>query len=96
MDATNKSFIRAIVLALVAGLGALPTALLMIAAVIYGNRLDETYGTSPLLLLLLLCLAVPISIFIMLMLARMAVRAALKGSQNLPANAPIGHEEEDS
>jgi hypothetical protein len=96
MDATNKSFIRAVVLAMVAGLGALPTALLMIAAVIYGNRLDESLGTKPVFLLLLLCLAVPISIFIMLMLARMAVRASLKSTQTLPANAPTGHEEDDS
>jgi hypothetical protein len=96
MDATNKSFIRAVVLAMVAGLGALPTALLMIGAVIYGNRLDESMGTRPVFLLLLLCLAVPISIFIMLMLARMAVRASLKGSQKLPANTRIGYEEDDS
>jgi hypothetical protein len=96
MDATNKSFIRAIVLALLAGLGALPTAFLMIAAVIYGHRLDVAYGTSPAFLLLLLCLAVPFSIFTMLMLARIAVRASLKGSQKFPANAPTGHEEDDS
>ena len=100
MDATNKSFIKAVVLAMVAGLGALPTALLMIGAVVYGNRLDISMGTRPVFLLLLLCLAVPFSIFTMLMLARMAVRAALNGSQNLPASnaasAPVGDEEDDS
>lgn|GEM_PF-6758041 len=94
-DEAQRSFLRAFALALLAGLGAFPTALLMIGAVLLGRQLDQILGTSPLFLLVLLFIAVPVSILIMIALARAAARAA-RGRADTPPVSPPKYEEDDT
>lgn len=77
-DAARRSILRAVGIAALAGLGALPTALLLILAALIGRRLDATLGTHPVFVLTLLCLAAPLSIWAVLWLARLAARAAAR------------------
>lgn len=77
-DHTQNAFLRAFGLAVLAGLGAFPTAILIILAVIIGNKVDQALGMPfPVFLLLMLAVAIPSSIAIMMFLARGAIRAAV-------------------
>lgn len=89
------SFLRAFGLAVLAGLGAFPTALLLIGAVLLGRRLDEAMGTSPLFLITALCIVVPLNLAIMLLLARAAIRAAPRQAPLSHTDPPGGFEEEN-
>jgi hypothetical protein len=87
IDDSQRSFLRAFGLAVLAGLGAFPTAGLMIAATILGHRIDVSLGMPyPIFLGILLAVAVPISILTMVLLARLAIRVALGKSQ------PVSHQ----
>jgi F0F1-type ATP synthase assembly protein I len=79
--AARRSFLRAIGVALIAGLGAIPTAGLMILTLLLGRWLDNTFGTQPFFLLGLLCLIIPVSIFLMLRLALFAAKVAARLNQ---------------
>jgi hypothetical protein len=76
-DAVRRSTLRALGIAVLSSLGALPTALLMAAGVLLGRHLDTTLDTSPLFVLGLLCFTIPLSMIALVLLARLAARTAL-------------------
>lgn len=98
MDESQRSSpLRVISFALLAGLGGLPTAILIVLAVVVGHRLDQTFPTrGPVFLLALLGLAVPLGLLCMIIVARAATRAI--GTQSKSPHTPVGQpgwDEED-
>ncbi len=80
-SAAQRSFLRSVGVAALAGLGGFPAALLIVAAVIAGRRLDAALGTAPGFVLGLTCLAIPLGVVLMIGLAWLAVRAARRLNQ---------------
>ena len=98
-ESQKSSSLRMISFALLAGLGGLPTASLIVLAVVVGHRLDQTFPTrGPIFLLALLGLAVPLGLLSMIIIARAAARAAGTQSQSphTPAGQTGGDEEDDT
>ena len=95
IEDTQSAYLRALGLAVLAGLGGFPTALLMIGAIVIGHRLDVTLGMQfPVFLCILLAVAVPLSILTMVLLARAAIRAAHGKSDSVPHQVSITDEED--
>jgi len=100
MDENQKSSpYRVISFALLAGLGGLPTAILIVLAVVAGHRLDQSFPTrGPVFLLAFLGLAVPLGLLCMIIVARAATRAMGTQTQSpdTPARRPGRDEEDDT
>jgi hypothetical protein len=95
IEDTQRAYLRALGLALLAGLGAFPTALLMIGAVVLGHRIDLQLGMQyPVFLCILLAVAVPLSILTLVLLARAAIRAAHGKSDSAPHQVTKTDEED--
>ncbi len=95
MDESQKSSpLRMISFALLAGFGGLPTAFLIVLAVVVGHRLDQSFPTrGPIFLLAFLGLAVPFGLLSMIIIARVAARAT--GTQLQSPDTPVGQPDRD-
>jgi hypothetical protein len=73
---------RAVGIAALAGLAAIPQVFLIVLALLWGRGLDARFGTQPVFTLGLLCVVVPISIFLVWKVAQFAARLALRVNQD--------------
>jgi ABC-type spermidine/putrescine transport system permease subunit I len=97
--AMQRTILRAVGVAVIAGLGGFPAAMLLVAAVLGGRQLDSALGTKPLFTLGLMCLAVPLGILGMIGIAGLAARTAKRLNQSdheLMGASPAIVEEDDS